>query len=142
MRLFYVPFVLTVGGMLFYHLSQKSIAKDMNPFHATMIAYMVGIIVCAAFAFSYSGNRSLVSSLKASNWAVFVMGVGAAAIEVGFMLAYRTGWRISVAAVATNVAATTLLIPIGILVFKEQLSLRNIIGVVFCILGLVLVVRD
>jgi len=58
------------------------------------------------------------------------------------MLAYRAGWRISVAAVATNVAATAMLVPIGIIIFKEQLSLRNILGLVFCVLGLVLVVRD
>ena len=38
-------------------------------------------------------------------WAVIGMGVGAAAIEVGFMVAYRMGWRMSTTAVATNVAA-------------------------------------
>jgi len=35
-----------------------------------------------------------------------------------------------------------MLIPIGILVFKDHLSLRNILGLIFCVLGLVLVVRD
>jgi uncharacterized membrane protein len=70
------------------------------------------------------------------------MGIGAAAIEVGFMLAYRMGWKISLAAIATNVAATAVLIPIGLLVFREHLSTRNILGVVFCVLGLLLVMRD
>jgi drug/metabolite transporter (DMT)-like permease len=58
------------------------------------------------------------------------------------MLAYRSGWRISLTAVATNVAATIILIPVGLLVFKENLSLRNVVGVLFCLLGLALVVRD
>ena len=62
--------------------------------------------------------------------------------ELGFLLAYRSGWRISVAAVATNVAVTLLLVPIGIVIFKDHLSLRNVIGLIFCVLGLVLVVRD
>jgi uncharacterized membrane protein len=61
---------------------------------------------------------------------------------LGFLLAYRSGWRISVAAVATNVAVTLLLVPIGIMVFKDHLSLRNVLGLIFCVLGLVLVVRD
>ena len=142
MRAYYLPFALTVGGMLFYHLAQKSIPADMNPFHATMIAYVSGIIVCTLCALAYTGNRSLLVSLKGSNWAVFGMGAGAAAIEVGFMLAYRAGWRIGIAAVATNVAATAMLIPIGIIVFKEHLSIRNIIGVLFCLVGLALVARD
>jgi len=134
--------VLAVGGMLFYHLSQKSIPKEMNPFFATMIAYTVGIVVCAICALAYPGKKSLVDSFRESNWAVFVVGAAAACIEVGFMLAYRAGWKISVAAVATNVAVTVMLIPIGLIIFKDQLSLRNILGLIFCILGLVLVVRD
>ena len=70
------------------------------------------------------------------------MSAAAASIEIGFLLAYRAGWKIGIAAVATNVAVTAMLIPIGILVFKDHLSLRNILGLVFCVLGLVLVVRD
>ena len=139
MNSFYFPFVLTVGGMLFYHLSQKSIPKEINPFFATIFAYLVGIVVCAIFAFTYPGNKSFTGSLKQSNWAVFVVGAAAACVEVGFMLAYRSGWRISTAAIATNVAVAAMLIPIGILIFKEQLSLRNLLGLIFCILGLVLV---
>ena len=60
-------------------------------------------------------------------------------IELGFLLAYRAGWKISVAAVATNVAVTAVLIPIGIVIFKDQLSLRKVVGLILCILGLVLV---
>jgi drug/metabolite transporter (DMT)-like permease len=142
MTSFYLPFAITVGGMLLYHLSQKSIPKEMNPFYATAVAYVMGIVACAILGFTYAANRSVVSSLKLSNWAVLGMGIGAAAIEVGFMLAYRMGWRISLTAIATNVAATVVLIPIGLLVFREHLSPRNILGVAFCIIGLLLVVRD
>ena len=45
MTAFYLPFVLTVGGMLFYHLSQKAIPKGMNPFVVTIIAYLTGIVL-------------------------------------------------------------------------------------------------
>ena len=114
----------------------------MNPFHATIIAYAIGILLCFVCALAYPGKRSLIGSVRESNWAVFVLGVSAASIEVGFLLAYRAGWKISLAAVATNVAVTAMLIPIGILVFKDHLSLRNILGLIFCVLGLVLVVRD
>ena len=88
------------------------------------------------------GNKSFVSAIKESNWAVLGVGIAAACIEVGFMLAYRAGWKISIAAVVTNVAATAMLVPIGIIIFKDHLSMRNILGLVFCVLGLVLVVRD
>ena len=142
MTYFYFPFALTVGGMLFYHIAQKSIPKEMNPFYATIIAYAVGIALCAICALTYSGKKSFVVSVRESNWAVFVLGAAAACIELGFLLVYRAGWKLGVAAVATNVAVTAMLIPIGIIVFKDHLSLKNILGLVFCVLGLVLVVRD
>src|SRR5882762_8457392 len=141
-RSFYFPLLLAVGGMLFYHLGQKSIPKGINPFYATIIAYGVGIVVLAVCALTLPGNKSFTSSLRESNWAVFVVGIAAACIEVGFLLAYRSGWRISVAAVTTNVAVTLLLVPIGIIIFKDHLSVRNILGLIFCVLGLVLVVRE
>ena len=142
MQTYFFPFALAVGGMLVYHIAQKNIPVALNPFHATIMAYVAGIVLCALFGIAYAGNRSIVVSLKDSNWAVWGMGIGAAAIEVGFMLAYRSGWRIGLTAVATNVAATVILIPIGLLVFKENLSLRNVVGVLFCLLGLALVIRD
>lgn len=52
MTSFYFPFGLTVAGMLFYHLSQKSIPREMNPYFATMLAYLVGIVACAICAFT------------------------------------------------------------------------------------------
>jgi uncharacterized membrane protein YdcZ (DUF606 family) len=142
MNSFYFPLALTIGGMVLYHLSQKSIPSHMDPYHGTMLAYATGIVVCAFVTLTYAGNRSFATSLKGANWAVYAMGIGAAAIEVGFMLAYRYGWRISVTAVVTNVAVTAILIPLGVLLFREQISVRNILGVVFCVIGLFLVIRD
>ena len=70
------------------------------------------------------------------------MGAAAALIELGFLLAYRTGWRISIAAVATNAAAAVVLIPVGLFVYKDHLSLGNVIGLVLCVVGLALLVRQ
>ena len=139
---FYLPFIITVGGMLLYHVSQKSIPKEINPFHATAFAYLIGIVVCTVLGFAYENNRSIGNSLKIANWAVVGIGIGAAAIEVGFMLSYRIGWRLSITAVSTNVTATVILIAIGLLVFREHLSVRTLSGVGLCILGLLLVFRE
>jgi len=142
MSAYYFPFVLTVGGMVLYHLSQKSVPPGMNPFLVIILAYIVGIALCGACALVYPGRKNLFDSLKLSNWAVFTLGAAAALIELGFLLAYRAGWKISMAAVATNAAAAIALIPIGILAYKDHLSVRNILGLIFCIFGLVLVMRD
>jgi uncharacterized membrane protein len=138
---FYLAFALTVTGMLLYHLSQKAVPKDANPFFVIVIAYVVGIALCLLIALASPAKKGLVETFRGSNWAVFTLGAAAALIELGFLLAYRTGWRISIAAVATNAAAAVVLIPVGLLVFKDHLSIRNVIGLILCIVGLALVVR-
>lgn len=139
---FYFPFALVVGGGVLYHLAQKSIPQGMNPFFATICAYLIGIALCTICAVFYPAGKGFVESAKESNWAVLALGFGVAAIELGFLLAYRAGWRISIATIAANVAMTAILIPVGVLVFRDQLSVRNIVGLAFCILGLFLVIRD
>src|SRR5436190_9662120 len=139
---FYLAFALTVFGMLLYHLSQKSVPKETNPFFVIVLAYVVGIALCLAFAFTYPAKKSLMETLRESNWAVYTLGAAAALIELGFLLAYRMGWKISIAAVASNAAAAIVLIPVGLIVFKDHLSLRNVIGLIFCMVGLVLLVRQ
>ena len=122
MKSFYLPIALTVGGGLLYHFSQKSIPKTVNPLFALMLAYVVSITACLICAVFYSADKSFLSTVKESNWAVVGVGIGAAAIEVGFLLAYRVGWNISVAAITMSIAVTVLLIPIGVVIFKENLS--------------------
>jgi uncharacterized membrane protein YdcZ (DUF606 family) len=141
MKNFYLPIVLAVGGNLLYHLSQKSMPKAANPVFMITIAYIVGIVACVLYSLVYPNEKSFVDTLRESNWAVYGMGLGAAVIEVGFLLAYRAGWNISTAAVVCSTAVTLMLIPIGVLVFKEHLSVRNVVGLLLCMIGLVLVAK-
>ena len=142
MKAFYLPLIVAIIGALLYHLAQKSIPKEANPLFVLIIAYAVGIIACAFCAIFYPGNTSFLRSLKEANWAAFAVGISVVLIELGFLLAYRAGWRISTATVVANVAVTMLLIPIGVAVFKERLSIRTVIGLAFCLLGLILVSKE
>jgi len=142
MRAYYLPFAVAIGGSLLYHLSQRSIPKGANPFHATLIAYAVGAALCAVGARLYPGGKSFVETLRGANWAVFAVGFAVVAIEVGFLLAYRAGWRVSVAAVSVNVAVTALLVPVGLLLFRDELTARDVLGLGCCVVGLILVAHD
>jgi uncharacterized membrane protein len=139
MKSLYLPLLLTIGGNIVYHISQKSVPKTANPLVTMIIAYGVAIAVCAICSVFYPADRSVLNAIRGANWAVYAIGVGVAAVEVGFLLSYRAGWGISVAPVLSGVGVALLLILIGVLGFKEQLSLWNIIGVVLCLIGLVLV---
>jgi drug/metabolite transporter (DMT)-like permease len=73
---------------------------------------------------------------------VFAVGAAVVAIEVGVLLAYRAGWRVSTTAVAVNVSVTALLVPLGVLLFKDELRPRHLVGLAFCVIGLILVAKD
>jgi len=45
-------------------------------------------------------------------------------LELGFLLAYRKVWNISVAGFLSNTLVALMLIPVGLLLFKETISLR------------------
>jgi drug/metabolite transporter (DMT)-like permease len=132
--------MVVFGGAL-YHVAQKSVPKAVNPFAAIIIAYTIGISLgVVGLAFDRSGG-SLLDSVKDSNWAVVALGAGALIIEVGFLLAYRAGWNVSVASVITNISVAMILIPVGMFVFKEHLSLRSAAGIACCLLGLYLITK-
>src|SRR5262245_36066191 len=141
MRSHFLPIAMVVFGGALYHVAQKSVPRTVNPFAAIIIAYAIGIAIGAVgLAFDRSGG-ALLDSVKDSNWAVVALGAGALIIEVGFLLAYRAGWNVSVASVVTNIGVAVILIPIGLFVFKEHLSLRSAAGIACCLLGLYLITK-
>jgi multidrug transporter EmrE-like cation transporter len=52
---------------------------------------------------------------------------------------YRSGFEVSLGALVTQSAAAMLLFGIGVMVFREQLSLVNAAGVGLCLVGLWLI---
>ena len=133
--------LLVVGGNLVYHLSQKLLPRDANPLHTMILVYCVAIIACAASALAYPGEKTFLQSARGTGLAVVVLGLSVAMIEVGFLFVYRVGWNISTASITVSVALSLLLIPVGVIAFREHLSTRNIVGLLFCLVGLVLVTK-
>lgn len=138
MNSFYVPILMAIAGGVTYHVGQKAIPPTVHPFAAVIIAYSIGILLCAVGMFFDPAGRSFAASVKDTNWAVIAVGVGAVVIEVGFLLAYRAGWNINSASVVCNISVALLLIPVGLLAFREHLSLRQAAGIGCCLVGLYL----
>ena len=57
-------------------------------------------------------------------------------MELGFLLAYRAGWRVGVAALYSNALVTILLVPVGLLAFRETLDARRLLGLALAGAGL------
>ena len=124
---------------IFYHVFVKLIPANANPAVSLAVAYLTSLILCAGLLFLYPVDRSIIQEIKKLYWATVGLALALVGLELGFLLAYRAGWKISTAAIIVNVAATLLLVPVGMLLFKQKLSPINMVGIVVCVAGLVMV---
>ncbi len=136
--MYYFSMVLVIISSLFYHISQKSITEDANPAVSMMVTYGVALVLSVIMYF-FLPKKEGALLLKDLNWASYVLGIAIVGLEIGFLLVYRSGWNISFAGVFANVFIGILLIPIGIFVYKEHLSLLNGLGIIMCLIGIILI---
>ena len=140
MNLYVGSIALTIGGNVAYHLLNKSVAPNAHPFASLVATYGVGFIVSLAIL-AFDARGGVGAGLRQLNWASYLLGAVVVLLELGFLLAYRAGWRISVAALYSNVAVGLLLLPAGMLIYRETLSLPNAAGIVLALISLMLMTR-
>lgn len=132
---------LTVLSNVLYHIFQKLTPPNVNPMAALAVTYATAMIICFALIPLYPPRTNLIESIRHLNWTSFALAIAITGLELGFLLAYRAGWNLSLAAIVSNVTVTLMMVPIGLFFFKETLSLVNFIGIVICIVGLVMVTQ-
>ncbi|MCH7587628.1 MAG: EamA family transporter [Chloroflexi bacterium] len=138
MPLFYISFGIAILSSVFYHIAQKATSPLVNPAIALLVTYASAFILTIPLIRIFPLNSSLAESLRRVNWATFGLAIAIVGLEIGFLLAYRSGWSVNLTGVAVNVAAAVVLVPVGITFFREQPSLINIMGVFVCIAGLIM----
>ncbi len=134
-----IPIAMLVLTNTFYNITQKKTPADANAFLSLAVTYTVAAAVC--FIIFFAGHRAPILSeeLKKLNWTSFALGVIIIGLEFGYILAYRAGWDISKAPLVANCCLAVVLVFVGMIVFREKVSVKQIIGMAVCITGLVIV---
>jgi drug/metabolite transporter (DMT)-like permease len=138
MTLFYFSIALAICSSALYHFSQKQIPAGVDPIVSVIVTYTVSLILCFVLLYFLPPKQGLLQAARQLNWASYVLALSLVGLEVGFLLVYRAGWNIGLAAVLVNVVASLILIPLALLVFKDRPSWVNILGIVVCLGGLVM----
>lgn len=129
---------LIVMGVLLYHLSQKSMPKDVNPLIAFTVAYAIAFAICLAILSASGEIMTGFKQLRTHEWLpILFLGLSLIPVELGFLYAYRTGWKISTTSITTGPFISIALALIGVLWYKEELSTTNILGIGLSIVGVV-----
>ena len=138
MFLFYFSISLAILSSAFYHFVAKSTPSNVNFTVSLLVTYVVAFIVTIFGFFFFPAKNGVMAEIKHLNWASIGLAIAVVGIEFGFLLVYRSGWNLGIAAVLVNVVASLILVPVAIFVFKDKISWINVMGILVCLAGLVM----
>lgn len=130
------PIALVVLSNTVYQICAKEVSPTINPFASLVITYLVGAAASAVLYFSFQKGGSLFKEFAHINWASFALGLAIVGLEVGFIFAYQVGWKVSTASVVQSAFLSLMLVVVGLLLYHEPITRNKVIGVVFCLIGL------
>lgn len=133
------PMLLVVGANTFYNVCAKSLPEEVNAFASLSITYLMASVLSIILFFITGSQKNLITEVSKVNWTTFVLGISIVALEFGYISIYRAGWKISVATLVANIGLACVLLIVGLLLYKEVISLRQVIGMVVCAAGLFLI---
>ena len=105
------------------------------------MTYTVAAVSSLLLFFITAENRDLAAELTKTNWTAFALGIAIVALEFGFICIYRAGWKISVASLVANISLACILLLIGVLLYREAISAKQIAGMIFAAIGLILIAK-
>lgn len=138
MFLFYFSILLAICSSALYHFTAKSTPGNVNFTVSLLVTYAVAFLATLLTFPFFPVQEGLTAELKKLNWASLGLAIAVVGIEFGFLLVYRSGWNLGIAAVLVNVVASLILVPVAILVFKDKISWVNVLGIFVCLAGLVM----
>ena len=133
------PMALVVVSNSLYHVVAKETPAGANAFLSLTVTYLTAAAVSAVMFLA--GGSGLLPELKRLNWTAPVMGAVIIGLELGYILIYRAGWKVSLGSLAANLCLACVLLAVGVLVYREAVTLRQLAGMAVCAVGLVLVTR-
>lgn len=136
------PILLVVLSNVIYHIGSKMVPGNANALASLSVTYLVAFFTTILIYFVNSPTKNLVADCKNLNWTSILLGFAIIGLELGFILVYRAGWNLSLGSLVANIALATVLVFAGLMFYKEQLTLYQVIGMVLCVAGLIFINLD
>ena len=95
---------------------------------------MTGII----FLFLVKPENAILELSKV-NWTSIVLGIAIVGLELGYIFMYRAGWKVSSGALVANICLAIALIFVGAILYGENITVKQVLGILVCIVGLFLI---
>lgn len=127
--------VIVVVGQVAYHATMRGADPNGSVFELVAIAYVVALCTTVILGLAL-GQLSWPEAHSATLGRGLALGLAVSAVEIGYVYAYRRGLPVSTGALGVLGLTTLALIPIGVVIFREHISLRMLLGAVIAMFGL------
>lgn len=135
------PLLLVVLSGVGYQVGLKEVSGIGDPMISLMVTYLAASAVSFVIYFFQSlGKESFFRGVFSVNVSAMGLGLAIVGIEVGTLFMYRAGWAVNVAFVVANSLIVAALMVTGFLLYKEKLTLRQLIGVGISLAGILCIV--
>ncbi len=134
--MYYISVLLAASAGVLYHVSQKSIPENASPAVSMMLTFATALLGTIIWYQFDGSNKGWLSQVKETNWASISLGMSLIGLELGILLAYRAGWKVSNFSVVNMTLLALFLLPVGLLLFKETINVRTITGLVIALTGI------
>jgi drug/metabolite transporter (DMT)-like permease len=131
--------VIAIAGQVFYHITQKMVAPDAHPVLSLIMFYLVAALLCLPLFYLFPLEQPMSAALSNLNWAVLGVAGAIVLIEMGFLLLYRVGGELSTSSVVSSAVTAVVMLLVGTLFMKEEVSMPKVAGVGLCLAGMVLI---
>ncbi|MCR4719070.1 MAG: EamA family transporter [Firmicutes bacterium] len=130
------PIALVVLSNTVYQICAKSVPSGIDPFASLTVTYLVGALASCVMYFFLNGGSNLVAEYAKLNWAPIALGIVIVGLEVGWIYAYKAGWQVSTGFIVQSAFLAAVLLAVGHIIYREDLSWNKILGVIICLVGL------
>ncbi|MBQ8585772.1 MAG: EamA family transporter [Butyricicoccus sp.] len=134
------PFAIVFTENFVYNICTNQTPSDANAFFSLAVTYLVAAACSIGLYFAGAHDRVAVE-VSRLNWTSLALGAVVVALEVGYIFLYRAGWKVNMGSLTANICLACALVIVGALLYHETVSLRQGIGMVICLIGLVLVCK-
>lgn len=135
------PILIVVGSNTVYNIMTKSTPNDVNPFISLCLTYTVAAVSCILVFFATAKEKNIITALSKTNFTAWALGLAIVGLEVGYIFIYRAGWKVSSASLVANISLAVILLIVGLVLYKEVISIKQLIGMAVCACGLILIAK-
>lgn len=132
------PLVLVVLSNAAYQLICKNTPSSLSPFTGLFVSYGVSCLLSGALMV-LTKKGPLLGEFAQIRPIHLLLGAVIIGVEGGYLLMYRSGWEVSKGPLTAYIGTAMLLLLFGVILYQETVSVKKLLGIVCCLIGIVLV---